>query len=424
MLRDRLWRDGPRIPSILLFGLVAAALLGGVFAIFQNLAVERDEREQVQRTTEIMTALRDASRALINAETGQRGYLFTGDPDYLAPYSLGVSKWPEAMDRLDRQLAPIANREQAQLLRQVRDLGNLKLDELEDTIELVESGEIERARERVMTDEGRVLMSEFRVVIGRLEAIERDILDDAQERARVSESRFVPILIGLVMAMLVALALGMWQIVRTAQAETYARSMRDIEEARDRADLLSRELNHRVKNLFAVIQAIVRMSLRGEPDPQVASAKIAERINALSIAHSVTQGELETPVASLEDLLRTAVAPYLTDTTALTLEGPDVDVLAKQVTPLGLILHELVTNCVKYGAWSDLGGALDIRWEETADGRIRLVWKESVSEPPRPSGESGFGTRMIGASARQLGGEIDRRFTDTGMELTLTFERS
>ena len=423
-MRASFLRDGPRIPSLILFALFAVSLVGGMALVFQTISAERRERDQVELTTEVMTALRDSSRAVINAETGQRGFIITGDAEYLSPYLMGTRQWPDAQARLESLLAAKATPRQQELIAALRELGQEKLTELEQTVSLVEAGRTQDAIAIVRTDRGQETMVEYREAVRELEAIEREILDGASRDARTSESRVMPILIALAIVMLLALALGLWQVFRVARAEAEAATAHTLAEARDRADLLSRELNHRVKNLFAVIQAIVRMSLRGTADPEEAANRISDRINALSVAHSVTQGQLETPVADLEDLVRTAVAPYLTDSTRLEISGPQVEVLARQVTPLGMILHELVTNCIKYGAWSELGGELAIEWKLLEDSsRVELLWKESSNMPASSAGEAGFGTRMIDASIRQLDGTIDRSFDPSGLSARLEFAR-
>lgn len=422
-----LFREGPRIPSLILLTLFAASLFGGIFAIYVNLQSERRERDQVQLTSDIMFSLRVAGRALIDAETGQRGYVITGDPAYLAPYYRGSRDWPGAHAQLEKLLAPVATPRQAQLLKQAGELGKIKLAELEATVTAIEDGDRPDAIRRVTTDDGRETMVEYRRAIGELEEIERKILSRANQDAQRVESRVLPILVLLALLLVAALALGVWQVFRIARAEAEARTASSLAEARDRADLLSRELNHRVKNIFAVIQAIVRMSLRGDSDTEVAMEKVSRRINALSVAHSVTQGELETPVANLQELIRTATAPYLSEGNELVTEGPETVVIARQVTPLGLILHELVTNCVKYGAWSQPGGALAVKWshDEANEQPIVVIdWAEQAEGLHPHEGPEGFGTRMIVASARQLGGDVERIFEDDGLRIRLRFHRA
>ena len=418
------WRDGPRLPSILLFGVVFLSLAGCMYLIFKTLEVEEREREQVTLTNKVLAALRDSSRAVIDAETGQRGYLITSDPDYLAPYHRGMREWPLAQERLENSLRDVATAEQSRLVGRMRVLAERKFAELEDTVEQVEAGDVAGARARVLTDEGRSAMVEFRRIVTRLETLEQSILDDARAQANLQEERLFPLLLALVLVMLIALALGVWLMFRVARAEALAASADQIARQRDRADLVSRELNHRVQNLFAVVQAIVQMTLRSESDMREAGRKITERIQALATAHRVTQGQLETPLADLRDIVETSVAPYVGEDRAPVIQGPPVTIVADKVTPIGLILHELVTNCVKYGAWSDRAGEVEVRWNggPSEGGPVELEWIERIPGGVAAPTGSGFGTRMITASVHQLGATLDREFSKEGLRVRLRFD--
>ena len=185
--------------------------------------------------------------------------------------------------------------------------------------------------------------------------------------------------------------------------------------------MLANELNHRVKNLFAVILAIVQMSARDAPEAKPVTNSIAERIRALLTAHEVTQGSLDKPVAQLSSLVETTIAPYLSaDRTAVT-DGPEVILPAKQVTPLGLVLHELATNAVKYGCWAQ-GGNLEVRWQRARRPGHRSsgtnISPDQRSEPERV----GFGSLLMNGSAQQLGGTIDRKFTADGVRVVITMK--
>ena len=104
------------------------------------------------------------------------------------------------------------------------------------------------------------------------------------------------------------------------------------------------------------------------------------------------------------------------------LDGPGIELPERAVVPLGLVLHELTTNAVKYGAWSKPGGMLTVRWR-CPDGRLVLDWEEQGGEPPSAgSGEPahrGFGSALIDGSARQLGGTIERRFKPEGVKVRI-----
>jgi len=422
--RSARWRDGPRIPSLALLALVAITLLAAVALIFGTIQNERGHRAQVARTTEVLRALSDIGRSAINGETGQRGYFITGDKRYLEPYLLGEGQVGPALARLDALMATGSTTRQRELLGEVKRLSGQKWTELANTVAQVERGERIDAEVRILSDEGQRMMVRLRGTLGELEAIERMLLDDASRRTEAAEARILPLLGLLLVAMLAALALGLWQVVRTARAEVAASQAQSLADARDRADLLARELNHRVKNLFAMILAIVQMSAKGSPEAKPVVAKISARIHALVTAHEVTQGALDRPVVNLRELVETAIAPYCSDSEACEVDGEDVTLSAKQAIPLGLVLHELITNAVKYGAWRGSGGTVSVCWRRTEDG-VSLVWREDGEKLDRSRNEAGsregFGSVLIRTLAQQLYGTFERDFHATGIEVKLAF---
>ncbi|ANY18725.1 Blue-light-activated histidine kinase 1 [Tsuneonella dongtanensis] len=403
--------------SLGVFVVIAAALIGAIFLIFTTIEAERSERAQVFKTNEIMLELRNISRAAINAETGQRGYLITLDRRYLQPYHLGREQYRPAVPRLRALLGDSMTVRQRELVDEIETLADAKFAELAGSVRMIEQGDLLSARQLMLTDEGQEVMERLRLAVREMEEIERDILLDATEETARAEGRVVPLLLALLAIVLVTLWLGLRLSLRAARAEVEAAQANALAEARDRADLLARELNHRVKNLFAVILAIVRMSARDNPEAKPVVDRIAERIHALLTAHEVTQGTLETPVASLRSLVETTVRPYLTSTRTIELDGPEVDLPAKQVTPLGLVLHELTTNAVKYGCWQH-GGTLAVQWRHV-DEMIEIEWREHCPGEGVEPERQGFGSLLMTGAAKQLRGSIDRTFTKDGVRVKI-----
>lgn len=417
------WRESPLIPSLAVLAMVAITLLAAVALIFGTIQTERKQRAQVVRTTEVLRALGDIGRAAINGETGQRGYFITGDTRYLEPYRLGQAQAAPALARLETLLASGSTTRQLELLAEVERLSNQKWAELAETVAQVERGERLDAEVRILSDEGQLVMNRLRGTIAELESIERTLLADASRRTEAAEARILPLLGLLLAATLAALALGLYQVVRTARAEAAAAQAQSLSEARDRADLLARELNHRVKNLFAVVMAIVQMSAKGSPEAKPVIAKISARIHALVRAHEVTQGSPDRPVVNLRELIETAIAPYRSESEACEVEGEESTLSAERAVPLGLVLHELVTNAVKYGAWQGRGGTVTVRWQRDGD-RLTLVWREDgkgLAQAPASGSREGFGSVLIRTSVQQLGGTIDRDFHARGIEVKLSF---
>lgn len=401
-----------------MLGVIALALAAALFLVFMTIEAERAQREQARTTADILNELHNLGRAVINAETGARGYMITLDRRYLEPYTMGREQFGPSLARLRNLVEPVEAERQAEVLRDIALLTESRFEDLDRKVELVREGRLIEARRHVLSDKGQETMARLRRALREMEEIENRILIDTSTETARAEGRVLPLLGLVVVLLLVALAFGYRLVTRAARAEAEAAQAEALAEARDRADLLAHELNHRVKNMFAVVLAIVRMSARDAPEAKPVTESIAQRIHALLTAHEVTQGTLDKPVASLRALVETTLAPYRSDQCEAVIEGPEVMLPSNRVTPLGLMLHELTTNAVKYGAWS-CGGRIGVRWEQKADA-VLLRWQEEgvtmQGEPER----QGFGSMLMTGSARQLGGSIERSFDAGGVLVTIT----
>ena len=416
MIQNR-FRKSLRWPNAALLTIIAGAMLGLIYLVYQTVEAEREERNQAALTADVLGQLERVNRAALNGETGQRGYLITLDRRYLRAYQDGNEQIEPALDELRRLIGDNATARQEELLDEIDALSRAKFDEMGASVTLLEDGRLLDARRQVLTDEGQETMERLRRAIGEMEDIERRILADQQSETARIEGRVLPLLGALITLLLVAMLLGSRLVRRAARHEAEAAQAAAIGEARDRADLLARELNHRVKNLFAVVLAIVQMSARDKPEAKPVTDAIDARIRALLTAHEVSQGELDRELASLESLVETTLAPYRSKTQTATVEGPEVLLPAKRITPLGLVLHELTTNAVKYGAWS-AGGTIDVKWEKRGD-TVRLTWRErGVPVDGEPS-RKGFGSLLMDSAARQFGGTVTRDFAPDGLVVTI-----
>lgn len=403
--------------------LVAGSLVAAVLVIITTIDAERAQRAQAQRTHDILAELRNVGHAAINAETGQRGYFITLDKRYLGPYRLGREQYRPALERLNRLMEDEgAPQRQRALLAEIDQLTTAKFAELEESTGMIERGELAEAQARFLSDEGEEVMNRLRRALGEMERIEQDVLEQTTARSAVAEARVLPLLGLLLLMLLAASALGLRQALRSARVESAEAHADELAAARDRADLLARELNHRVKNLFAVILAIVRLSARTAPEARPVTESIARRIQALLIAHEATQGAPGQPVADLKHLIETTLAPHHAPQRGCSLAGPRVVLPTAKVQSLGLVLHELATNAVKYGAWSQ-NGSLTIEWrcEGEDDGELVLDWREHCPDSCAPTEHKGFGSLLIESSARQLDGTITREFRPEGCHVRIAF---
>lgn len=167
-------------------------------------------------------------------------------------------------------------------------------------------------------------------------------------------------------------------------------------EAEARQELLTQELAHRVKNSLAMIQAIASQTLRNATSLEAARETFGARLAALSRAHDLLVGG-EWDNASLSSIVETIVGiqgePERFSTT-----GPPVSIGPKTALGLTLILHELATNAVKYGALSTPTGAISLTWridEIDGDPQFRLRWQEQGGPPVEQPRRRGFGSRLI-----------------------------
>ena len=186
-----------------------------------------------------------------------------------------------------------------------------------------------------------------------------------------------------------------------------------LEAARARAETLTGEINHRIKNLFAVTGILVSAVARTAATPEEAGRLARARIDALARAHSTTTDGTSTDLAAL---LHATLAPY-EETAEIEMEGPPVRLGRAAMTPFGLIVYELATNAAKYGALGAGGGRLAINWS-VRGGELRLSWEESGAGRPEQGGP-GFGSGMVGAMAAQLGAALSREPGEDGMRITL-----
>lgn len=382
------------------------------------MSAERAEREQVLATAQVLTEIQSVRRNLVEAESGQRGYLLSLDSGYLRSYQGGREDVMPAIGRLREALGEDVSPRQGVLVARLEDGAQKIFAEMDDQVEAVTNGSLDVSRSLVFADGEEALMGSLRDDLDELQDSEEQLLLSASQRTADVEARVLPMLGLLTALILLAMYFTIRLVRRTARAEAEAAHAAELEEARDRADLLAKELNHRVKNLFAVVLAIVQMSGRDKQDAKEVVSTITDRIRALVTAHEVTQGALDKPVASVRALVETTLSPYRSDRRKAQVEGGDVLLPAKKITPLGLVLHELVTNAVKYGCWQD-GGLMDVSWEEKGE-TLHLHWHEHCQSSGAQPERRGFGSLLMEGSARQLGGDIKRDFTPKGVRVEIT----
>lgn len=184
-------------------------------------------------------------------------------------------------------------------------------------------------------------------------------------------------------------------------------------QAQDRERLLSREVDHRAKNMLMVVQSIVHLS--GGSDVDQFKQGVIGRIQALARAHSLLAASRWNAVA-LRSLIQEELEPYAMGGCGATCGGPELKLKPAAAQSLGLVIHELATNAAKYGAFSAPHGQVSVQWR-LDDGQLCVEWRESGGPPVTRPSRSGFGSALIHITIdRQLKGHVDFDWAPEGLQ--------
>ena len=164
--------------------------------------------------------------------------------------------------------------------------------------------------------------------------------------------------------------------------------------------ILMRELAHRSKNQLAVIQSIAGQTGRSATSLDGFLDAFSQRLQGIAVSHDLLSDQYWRG-APLTELVKRHLAPFVGEKSdRVSVSGPPIDMSASEAEAIGLALHELATNSVKYGALSEPEGTVDVKWTVTANGSspgtVSLEWTEKNGPPiEAPPTRKGFGSRII-----------------------------
>jgi two-component system CheB/CheR fusion protein len=192
------------------------------------------------------------------------------------------------------------------------------------------------------------------------------------------------------------------------------------QEAATLREMVIREMNHRIKNMFAVIASILRGAGRTASSKGELVEVVTNRILALSNAHSLVLGAEKASVP-LRRLVTTALEPYAKGA-GFVVEGPELLAPSDSVTSLALIFHEWATNAVKYGVLGPVAGALEVRWRRLDGSGARLSWVERyAASQPLVEPKAGFGSRLVALSCTTINAQLHQERCENQYAMTLEF---
>jgi PAS domain S-box-containing protein len=210
---------------------------------------------------------------------------------------------------------------------------------------------------------------------------------------------------------------------RKLASERLQAEIDERERGQQRQTLLIHELNHRVKNILAMVQAIAMQTLSTAPTPEAARTALEQRLVALAGAHDVLTRESWDGAELLDIIAGATKAHENRPGDRFRIKGPRVRLEPKTAVSLAMALHELATNAVKYGALSAEAGWIDIAWTATpAKGGIELLleWSEHGGPEPHPPARTGFGTRLILRSLAAEQGSAELTYPKEGCRCRLS----
>ncbi len=426
----------------LAIGLVALLGIVGMSFWLQERSQAYFERAVEARDTRDAAAeLRNAVQA---AESSQRGFLYTGNEIYLAPYGTAKVQAQRQLGVLKQLLAPFPESDQS--LQRLGDIVLDKFEELDQTITLKRARHDDEALALFKTNKGKALMDEANVffsgIIGQA---------DARLTAGVDEQRtnawWLRIVSGIGAAVIVVVVGGAAFVLlrytrelRQARDEVQALATgletrvgertADLVEARDRATMLLSEVNHRVANSLALVSSLVSLQSKaiGDDGAKKALAETQDRIFAISLVHrrlyhgnDAAAVTLDDYLSGLLDHLKTSLRSEAQGVT-LTYDVAPLALATDTSINLGVIVTEWVTNAFKY-AYPGGVGEIRVRVAALPDERAELVVEDDGVGRAEgvPAKGTGLGTRIVAAMASGIGGDISYERRQPGMGARLIF---
>jgi PAS domain S-box-containing protein len=217
-------------------------------------------------------------------------------------------------------------------------------------------------------------------------------------------------------------------------ASKIARDITLLKRARERQDLLLREMNHRVKNLFSLAISVLRLSGRSAGSVSQLVESTSDRLSALARAHALTLapgtsfGDLSQAAkpTTLHSLVQAITAPHDvvgdSDGSKFSVTGCEVEIATSVISSLALLLNEFATNATKYGALSTTAGRIQIQCVNRGE-ILSVSWTERGGPEIEPPTNKGFGDHLVRTTIASLGGEISRDWHPEGLVIRLSIPR-
>jgi two-component sensor histidine kinase len=360
------------------------------------------------------------------AESLQRGYLLTGDKSILAEYQGRRGAFPAELAKLDQQ---VTLPEQQQRLDRIGQLGKEKFDEMDQTIALADNGQRDAAFDLVRTGRGEELMTQISGLFDAFLATASERLQLRQQQAQENLFRMwaVAVVAGIAtiaLAILVA-AFTRMQFVSLRRSEAALQNLNrelearvvertfELEAARDRAETLLRDVNHRVGNNLALVSSFLGLQMRAVSDEASRRALSSARNRVHTIATTQRKLRLGTgsDTARIDSLLKEVVDDLVAsmpgaDRVTVHLDAEPLAVPSDEAVSVSVIVSELVMNAMKYAFPGGSEGRVAVQLSRHESGALLTVEDDGTGKAePVDTGSVGLGSQIIYLLSKHFGGE-------------------
>jgi two-component sensor histidine kinase len=227
--------------------------------------------------------------------------------------------------------------------------------------------------------------------------------------------------------LVIGIDLGLLQLLLSAYA-AQVRAREDLTGHLQLQQLVSEEVDHRLKNLLATTSGLISLSQRYATTPQELGSQLKLRIQAMGHSITLLRGSLHGGSADMREAILAALEPLgITQGDRLSFEGPRLNLSGATIISLSLIMHELGTNAFKYGALSQDSGQIAVTWRHMGkdelgtdsddEAMIELVWQERGGPPVSEPTRHGFGNELVRRMATSFGGECRFDFAPEGLSV-------
>jgi two-component sensor histidine kinase/CHASE3 domain sensor protein len=437
------------IRSQLLFFAVGLLALTAIVSVAIWLGARSEQiATEILQARDLKTASVELSALVQRAESSQRGFLYTENEVYLAPYDLSKASALQGIEELTPRLAtypdllPIAERLEGVL----KD----KFLEMDQTIELTRSRNTSDALDLVLTNRGKALMDEANIYTSGLSLAADNRLANlvAEQTENTLLQRLVSIIgafvaIGAAAAALVTILRYSGELAQARQSLTsanaqleskvasrtadLARRTEEMRAAKDRAELLVDEVNHRVANSLAMVSSLVGLQANGSKHAatKAALAETQSRIQAIALVHQRLYSSGEVQDVALDEYLRSVLDQFQSTMgdgrIALRYELEPISLRTDTSINLGVIATEWVMNAAKY-AYPDQSGEVRVTLRLLQQGEVLLsVEDDGVGRGKTPVQGTGLGSRIVKAMAASMRGQVEYADRAPGFSARLAF---